>query len=76
MTNEELVEMAQKSNQTFVKVIDQNQKAAYLIGQIHGKLHTLIEKSATDSVRQDLIHLFDYITQEAGNLYYKPEEIR
>ena len=60
-------------NEEFIGLIQQGSTAAHLLGQIHGKIHGLIEKSCTESVRQDLVHLFDYITQEVGNIYYKKE---
>ncbi len=64
-------------NEQFVKLVQRGECAAFIIGQTHGKLHQIIEGLRTPNtfsdVRGELIQLFDYITQEIGNLYYKPE---
>lgn len=66
------------TNEDLVKIVQRGEQASFLIGQIHGKLHEIIQGTETpntfSNVRGDLIKLFDYITQEVGNLYYKPEE--
>jgi hypothetical protein len=59
------------------KIMQHGAQSAHLLGQIHGKLHQIIQGINTPNtmtdVRGDLIQLFDYMTQEVGNLLYKPE---
>lgn len=65
------------TNEDLIKIVQRGEQAAHLIGQVHGKLHQIIQGIHTPNtfsdVRGDLIQLFDYMTQEVGNLYYKPE---
>jgi len=49
-------------------------KSAYLLGQIHGKLHGLIEKASTESVRHDLTVLFQHVGHVVERLYYKHKQ--
>ncbi len=62
------------TNEDLVKIVQRGENASFLIGQIHGKLHQIIQGVNTPNtfsdVRGDLIQLFDYITQEVGNIYY------
>ncbi len=57
----------------FLHIVRTSQKAAHLLGQVHGNIYGLIKKASTEDVSDELVKLFDYISQEVGNLYYKNE---
>lgn len=45
-------------------------KAAHLIGRVHGMLHGMVDRSTTEDVRKELIHLLDFVSKEAEKIFY------
>lgn len=63
------------TNEELVKIVQRGEQAALLIGQIHGKIHNILnlESPVTNSeTRHHLIDLFHFITESTAELYYKP----
>ena len=59
------------TNEEFADLLKKERKVDYLLGQIHGQLYKLIENSNAEILREDIVDIFDYITNEMGRIYYK-----
>jgi hypothetical protein len=63
------------TNEDFIKIVKRGEQAAFILGQVHGKIHNIINTPSPareGEIRKALLDLYQYIGMIAGELYYQP----